>query len=102
MKNLLSLPVPKVGEFFETLLCNDHVTIETIVSSDTPEPKLYDQPHDEAVLLIEGEATLEANGNTIVLKAGDFLHIPAHTPHKVSKTKNGTRWLAIHAKEPLC
>ena len=100
--NLFEKAVPDASETFETLLRNDHVVIETIVSSDTPNPVLYDQEHDEAVLLLEGSALLWIEGKEIALKPGDFLHIPAHTRHKVLATQKGTRWLAIHTKEPLC
>ncbi|WP_457597504.1 cupin domain-containing protein [Hydrogenimonas sp.] len=101
--NLFQPKPPAKGERFETLLRNDHCTIELIVSSDTPEPTLYDQPHDEAVLLIEGEATLWVEGKEIAMREGDFLHLPAHTCHRVLSTAPGTRWLAIHTTmEPLC
>ncbi|WP_201352388.1 cupin domain-containing protein [Hydrogenimonas urashimensis] len=102
VKNLFDKAVPATGESYETLLKNDDVTIELIVSSDQPEPILYHQPNDEAVLLLEGEATLWIDGRHITLKSGDFLHIPAKTPHKVLETSCGTRWLAIHTKAPLC
>ncbi|WP_456380868.1 cupin domain-containing protein [Hydrogenimonas sp.] len=101
-KNLFDIAVPDRGEFFETLLKNDEVTIEAIVSSETPEPVLYRQENDEAVLLLEGGATLQIDGRKITLGPGDFLHIPAHTPHRVLETERGTRWLAIHTKKPLC
>ncbi|WP_456451897.1 cupin domain-containing protein [Hydrogenimonas sp.] len=101
-RNLLQTPPPEAGEYFETLLKNDRVTIELIVSSDTPEPLLYHQKHDEAVLLLEGRALLWVDGKHVTLKRGDFLHIPADTPHRVLETEAGTRWLAIHTKEPLC
>lgn len=102
LKNLYDIAVPEKGESFETLLRNGNVTIETIVSSETPEPVLYRQENDEAVLLLEGEATLCIDGKDVTLGPGDFLHIPAHTPHRVLETRRGTRWLAIHTKEPLC
>jgi cupin 2 domain-containing protein len=102
LRNLYDYPAPSSGERFEKLLESDHLTIETIVSSDTPETTLYDQDHDEAVLLLEGCATLWIDGRTITMKPGDFLLIPAHKPHKVLKTEPETRWLAIHSKEPLC
>jgi len=102
LKNLFDAAVPEKGEYFETLLKNDDVAIEMIVSSDTPEPVLYHPVKDEAVLLLDGEATLWIDGRHVTLKPGDFLHIPAHTPHRVLETRKGTRWLAIHTKEPLC
>jgi cupin 2 domain-containing protein len=101
-RNLLLTPPPDAGESFETLLKNDDVTVELIVSSDTPEPILYHQEHDEAVLLLEGRAVLWLDGRHVTLTRGDFLHIPAHTPHRVLETEAGTRWLAIHSRKPLC
>jgi len=102
IQNLFSKSVPNRGELFETLLKNDEVTIEVIISSDLPEPTLYNQPDDEAVLLITGSAHLLINGEEIIMSPGDFLHIPANTPHKVLKTEKGTRWLAIHTKGAIC
>ncbi|WP_353661765.1 cupin domain-containing protein [Hydrogenimonas sp. SS33] len=102
LTNLFEKAIPHTSETFETLLHNDHLTIEAIISSDRPDPLLYDQDHDEAVLLLEGSAHLWIEGRKIVLKPGDFLHIPAHTRHKVLSTDRGTRWLAIHTREPLC
>jgi cupin 2 domain-containing protein len=94
--NLFALPIPEMGERFETLLTHHGCRIEAIVSSETPEPTLYNQPHDEAVLLISGTATLEMAGKRIVMQPGDFLMIPAHTPHRVMQVEHGTRWFAIH------
>jgi len=102
IQNLFSKSVPDKGELFETLLQNGDVTIEVIVSSDSPEPVEYNQPHDEAVLLITGNAHLLINEEVIIMNPGDFLHIPANTPHKVLKTEKGTRWLALHTKGAIC
>ncbi|NPA29411.1 MAG: cupin domain-containing protein [Epsilonproteobacteria bacterium] len=96
------LPVPETGETFKKLLGSQTCRIELIVSSDTPEPVLYDQEEDEAVLLIEGGATLWMDGRSVSLSPGDFLLIPAHTPHRVVQTLPGTRWLAIFSGERLC
>ena len=99
IRNLFDAPIPETGELFETLLENGNVHIELIVSSDTPDERLYNQPHDEAVLLIEGRASLEMGGTLIELKSGDFTLIPADTPHRVVKTTKGCRWLAIHIRK---
>ncbi len=96
VQNLLEAAAPKSGELFEKLFENGYTDIELIVSSDRPETVLYNQPHDEAVLLMEGSATLEMEGEVVELKRGDFFIIPANTPHRVLKTEKATRWLAIH------
>ncbi len=101
MLSLDRLPVPDEGENFFPLLQNDSVTVEAIVSSDRLEPKLYDQDHDETVLLYAGEAVLQIEDREVTMKPGDILHIPAHTPHRVLRTKPATRWLAIRSHAPL-
>jgi cupin 2 domain-containing protein len=94
------LPTNLESEVFEDLLCASHVRIERIVSQghSSPEHGWYDQDENEWVLVIEGRACLVfADGSTYDLAAGDYLHIPAHTRHKVAWTDphNVTIWLAI-------
>ena len=101
MINLLEMKTPETGEDFVTLAENTEIMIEAIVSSDRPEPVLYDQDRDEAVLLIAGGATLQIADEMFTMRPGDFLHIPAHTPHRVLRTEPGTRWLAVHSRTPL-
>lgn len=99
MGNLFSpLPRPKTGEVFDELLRVGGTRIERIVSSDRPEFKLYDQDCDEWVCLIRGEAELEIGGETVTLRAGDHVHLPARTPHRVIRTSRDPRciWLAVH------
>ncbi len=102
VRNIYRAAPPQRGEIFETIFKNENVTVEEIVSSDTPETKLYDQPYDEAVFLLQGSATLWIEGKIVKLDAGDYLCIKARERHKVIECKKGTRWLAIHSKEPLC
>jgi cupin 2 domain-containing protein len=97
--NLLTdLPRPAAGEVFEDLLKRGPVRIERIVSSASPEPVLYDQPQDEWVLLLQGEARLWVAGRELVLRAGDSLFLPARTPHRVLATSSNRLcvWLAVH------
>jgi cupin 2 domain-containing protein len=98
-QNLLSgLHAPETGEDFVELLRCRNVVIERIVSSDQPDPRLYDQPQDEWVVLLEGAASLEIAGQAVDLKAGDHVFIPAHTIHRVLSTSHRPRcvWLAVH------
>lgn len=98
-RNLLSdIPQPTEGEVFEDLLRLGPVRIERIVSSVFPEPVLYDQPQDEWVLLLQGEARLWVAGREVVLVKGDSLFIPARTSHRVLSTSGDPRcvWLAVH------
>lgn len=92
--------IPKLieGEDFATILQCRNVKIERILSSSQPESIVYNQPQDEWVLLIQGGATLMINQDKIQLQKGDYLFIPAYTPHQVIKTSINPLciWLAIH------
>jgi cupin 2 domain-containing protein len=89
-------------EFSELLIDNGRFRIERIVSEGqvTQEGFWYDQPGDEWVVLIQGEAILEFEGSgNISLSGGDYLLIPAHARHRVSFTSDQPQciWLAIHS-----
>jgi cupin 2 domain-containing protein len=92
--------LPAQGERFEILADVFGTTIERIVSSVRPEPVTYDQEQAEWVVLLEGEATLEVQGEVIALRAGDHLLLPPHTRHRVLETSQGARWLAVHVRPP--
>jgi len=94
--NLYDTQIPSNGETFTTLLDHPNARIVRVVSSDEVEPTLYDQEEDEWVVIIEGEATLEVEGETQILHRGESLLIPAHTKHRILETKRGTVWLAVH------
>jgi len=96
--NLYDYSVPESGERFTSLLKHEKVRIERIVSSDDLEPKTYRQKEDEWVVLLQGEARLEIDGEERQMQKGDTLFIPASTPHRVLKTTQGTLWLAIHIR----
>jgi len=97
--NLLAdLPAPASGEVFDELLRCRNLRIERIVSSPSPEPTLYDQVQDEWVLLLQGDAVIEIDGERVALRAGEHLLIPAHRPHRVLATSDDPLcvWLAVH------
>lgn len=101
--NIFELPEKlRDRELFEPLIQTDQVLIERIISTGqtTPEGEWYDQPRDEWVLLLQGEAQLTyEDGMSIDLKTGDYLLIPAHQKHRVSYTSSNPAciWLAIHS-----
>ncbi len=97
--NLFSvLPGLPQGESFEELLRHRNIVVERIVSTAGTESKIYNQPQDEWVALLQGEAQLELDGEEITLRRGESCFIPAHTPHRVVTTSAEPRciWLAIH------
>lgn len=102
--NILQLPpcLPP-EEWFETLQQQGNVRVERIISTGqtTPAGSWYNQPGDEWVLLIQGQAQLAYETGAVVdLVAGDYLWIPAHCKHRVTATSHHPPciWLAIHWK----
>jgi cupin 2 domain-containing protein len=96
-----SIPEDLEKEIFESLVQSSNVTVERIISRghSSPATGWYDQPRDEWVMLVRGEAVLSfENGSEVRLKEGDHINIPAHTRHKVSWTHPDTEtiWLAVH------
>lgn len=87
---------PAAGERFDTLLSHRGLVIERIVSTSKIKAQEYVQEQDEWVVLLTGEAVLEVAGHQVPLRAGDYLFLPAHTPHTVQRVSDGAMWLAVH------
>jgi cupin 2 domain-containing protein len=102
MANLFELPKPlPTEEWVETLAAGAENRIERIISTGqtTPVGQWYDQPQDEWVILLQGEARLSyADGSEQCLGAGDYVLIPAHRQHRVAYTSSDPPciWLAVH------
>ncbi len=87
---------PTTGERFDTLLRCRNLVIERIASSSAIPPNRYVQTQDEWVLLLQGTAHIEIDGKTESLRAGDYVFLPANTPHSVKQVSDGAVWLAVH------
>ena len=100
--NIYTLPSPlPADELFTDLIPDRGVKIERIVSNGqaTPPGQWYDQPRDEWVALLQGEATLHfEDAPDVTLHPGDHLLIPAHRRHRVASTSASPPciWLAVH------
>ena len=79
---------PEAGERFDVLLEHRNLVIERIVSSANVAPKQYVQAQDEWVVLVRGEAELEVAGESVALKAGDHVFLPAGTAHRLNASPN--------------
>jgi cupin 2 domain-containing protein len=94
------IPTHAPQELFTTLVDAANVRIERIVSygSASPEGFWYDQDQAEWVVVLQGAARLALDDQTIELKPGDSLLIPAHKKHRVEWTTldEPTIWLAVH------
>ncbi len=101
MDNLFEGFSPQLPEELVTLLAdNQHVRILRIVSTGHSSPKefWYDQDEHEWVVVLKGEAELVFdNGESVTMKPGDYVLIPAHKKHRVEWTtaEEPTVWLAV-------
>lgn len=102
MPNLFdAIPERLVEERFDTLIRSDAVHVERIVSRghSSPDSGWYDQPHNEWVVVLRGQAIIAfEQGGEVSLVPGDHLDIPAHRKHRVKWTtpEQDTVWLAVH------
>jgi len=97
----LDTTVPARGERFVDLAAFGGLRVEHIVSSDTPDPGPQVRDWDEWVLVVAGSAHLEVAGVECSLAGGDWILLPAGTPHRVLRTASGTQWIAVHGPAPL-
>lgn len=97
------LPRDLPEELVTALLEAGLLRIERIVSRGqaSPEGFWYDQPQHEWVLVLRGAARLRFEDRLLEMRAGDFVHIPARTRHRVEWTtpEEPTVWLAVHYGE---
>ena len=101
--NLFSgIPADIPEEILETIAESGQVRIERIISrgQTTPQGFWYDQDLNELVVLLKGSAGIlfETEPEPINLLPGDYLIIPAHHRHRVTRTddEGPTVWLAVH------
>ncbi len=97
----LNIPPILKEELVETLLHQDSVRIERIVSRGqvSPPDYWYDQSEHEWVVVLKGRARIQVanQDNLKELRPGDSLFLPAHLRHRVEWTDpdEETIWLAI-------
>jgi cupin 2 domain-containing protein len=103
IENLFAaLPGDSREETITALLSAPNLRIERIVSNGQASPPgfWYDQDWAEWVILLTGSAELSFEEDTAPrhLRPGDYVHIPAHTRHRVEGThaSEPTVWLAVH------
>src|SRR5207248_10935807 len=86
---------PTTGEATHEVVRIDGVVVEQILSGRLDAPRDYCEPVDEWVVVLAGRAELEVGGGTVVLASGDWLLLPANTPHRLARTDPGTNWLTV-------
>jgi len=103
MENIFhDVPAVARQEIFTDILQGNNFRLERIVSyhQATPPGQWLVQEHNEWVILLKGSALIkfQASGQERRLSPGDYLNIPAQTPHRVEWTDKTipTVWLALH------
>lgn len=88
------------GEVITTLLENEKIRIETIVSygNASPEGFWYCQNEDEWVMLTNGKAQIQFEDEFVDLCKDDHMLIPAYKKHRVSYTSDDAEWLCVFIK----
>ncbi len=100
--DLFVLPPAGPEEDFQPLLEGRAFTLERIVSRGHASPPgfWYDQPRDEWVVVLQGEAKVRIEGEAEArhLRPGQWLLLPARCRHRVEWTDpdGETVWLALH------
>ena len=96
------IPKDLPDELLEKIIQNGSFKLERIISKghSTPKGKWYDQNEEEWVVVLKGSAgiSIEGEAGTVVLKPGDYIHLPAHLKHRVEWTDATTEtvWLALY------
>lgn len=103
--NLLAdLPSEIAEELVDVLVQGANVRVERIVSTGqrSRDGFWYDQDEHEWVIVLKGEAKLLfTNAESLYLKPGDHINIPAHRKHRVEWTSpdEPTIWLAVFYRD---
>ena len=85
---------PEVGEQSHEIVRVRNLVVEQVLSGRV-DPLGYLQPEDEWALVLSGGAVLEVDGDTVTLSAGEWVFLPAGTPHRVLRVESGTNWVTI-------
>lgn len=60
-------------------------------------PNHLHEKHTETFFCLNGCVSMTAGEEQVCLRPGDFLHVPARTPHTFQLTANNTRFIQFHA-----
>ena len=91
---------PAVGETTYAIARLGDVVVEQILSGRLDAPVDYRAAVDEWVVVLVGRAHLDVDGAVVALEAGDWLLLPAGTPHRLVRTDSGTSWLTVTGSTP--
>jgi len=91
------------GDTLFTILTDSRQSAGKFLASMTDGPKGHRIPnhlhekHTETFFCLNGSVSMTAGKEHVCLRPGDFLHVPARTPHTFPLTGNNTRFIQFHA-----
>jgi mannose-6-phosphate isomerase-like protein (cupin superfamily) len=91
---------PTNGERLTRLAHLGGAVVDQILSGRLDATVDYRQDEDEWVVVLHGRATLDVEDERILLEAGDWIHLPAGTPHRLLEPEPGTSWLTVTSPPP--
>ena len=91
---------PGSGEHVHRLAGLENTVVEQILSGRLEGPVDYCQDTDEWVVVLHGGATLDVEDDRIRLGTGEWLLLPARTPHRLVEVQPGTSWLTVTSMSP--
>jgi cupin 2 domain-containing protein len=77
-----------------------HAAVDQILSGRLDGPVDYRQDEDEWVVVLHGAAILTVDDETMELGPGDWVLLPARTPHRLVEIRPGTSWLTVTSPTP--
>ena len=86
---------PATGEESWPVATVAGVVVEQILSGRLDAPVDYLADVDEWVVVLAGHAVVEVAGASLELRAGDWVMLPAQTPHRLVETEAGTNWITV-------
>ena len=96
--------IPTSGESTREILRLPHGRVELISSAQGVRSDQFVQDDNEWVVVLSGRGVVRVSSTDgpdtdYPLQAGEWLYLPAGTPHRVIDTAEGTRWLAFHIRD---
>jgi mannose-6-phosphate isomerase-like protein (cupin superfamily) len=88
---------PVAGETTAVLASPGGAVVEQILSGRLDAPIDYLGAADEWVVVLAGGAQLVVAETPMDLAPGDWLLLPAGTPHRLTATRPGTSWITVTA-----
>ncbi|MGC8627238.1 MAG: cupin domain-containing protein [Acidimicrobiales bacterium] len=89
---------PPQGEVDHLFVQGAALSVHQVLSGKLASAVGYCQAEDEWALLLEGAALLEVAGEAREMGPGDWVWLPAGTPHRLVSTRPGTSWVTVHAQ----